>query len=60
MTPEERDCAYMSALYYGDSRRAQGIARAPIPKDWPEAVRLMWSDRRALTAIAVCMDCELG
>ena len=56
MSPEERDCAYVSALYDGDSRRAQAIARAPIPKDWPKAIRLLWFDRRGLSAIAVPRD----
>ena len=53
MSPDERDEAYLSALYDGDSRRAQDIARAPIPKDWPKATRLSWLDRRALSGIAV-------
>ena len=52
MSPDERDEAYLSALYDGDSRRAQVIARAPIPKDWPKATRLMWLDRRGLSGIA--------
>ena len=56
MSPEERDSAYVSALYDGDSRRAQVIARAPIPKDWPKAIRLLWLDRRGLSAIAVPRD----
>ena len=53
LSPEERDKAYLSALYDGDSRRARDIARAPIPKDWPKAIRLSWLDRRALSGIAV-------
>ena len=56
MSPEERDSAYVSALYDGDSRRAQVIARAPIPKDWPKSIRLLWFDRRGLSAIAVPRD----
>ena len=36
MSPEDRDCAYLSALYDGDSRRAQVIARAPIPEGLAE------------------------
>ena len=56
MGPEERDSAYVSALYDGDSRRAQVIARAPIPEDWPKAMRLLWLDRRGLSAIAVPRD----
>lgn len=56
MSPEERDIAYLSALYEGDSRRAHVIARASIPKEWPKAVRLLWLDRRALSGIAVRRD----
>ena len=56
MSPEERDIAYLSALDEGDSRRAQFIARASIPKEWPNAIRLLWLDRRALSGIAVCRD----
>ena len=56
MSPEERDSAYLHALYDGDSHRAHVIARAPIPKDWPKAVRLLWLDRRGLSGIAVRVD----
>ena len=56
MSPEERDSAYLSALYDGDSRRALMIARAPIPKDWPEAIRHMWFDRRGLSGVAARVD----
>ena len=56
MSPEERNSAYLSALYDGDSRRANVIARAPIPKDWPRAIRLLWLDRRGLSGIAVRVE----
>ena len=56
MSPEERDTAYLSALYDGDTRRASVIARAPIPKEWPRDVRLLWMDRRGLSGIATRDD----
>ena len=56
MSPEERDSAYLSALYDGDACRAHVIARAPIPKDWPKAIRLLWLDRRGFSGIAVRAD----
>ena len=52
-SPEERDITYLSALYDGDARCANVIARAPIPKEWPKEVRVLWLDRRGLSGIAV-------
>ena len=45
MTPSERGFAYLSAVHDGDMRRADEIALAPVPKEWPEHEKQLWRER---------------
>jgi hypothetical protein len=48
MDHAERDTAYRSAIEDGDVRRADEIAFAAIPNEWPERDRAVWLARRTI------------
>ena len=48
MSHAERNAEYRSAIDDGDTRRADELASAAIPDEWPEQERAMWFARRAI------------
>ena len=48
MSHSDRNTEYRSAVEDGDIRRADEIAFATIPDDWPEHDRAIWLARRTI------------
>ena len=46
MSHGRREAAYQIALSDGDKRRADEIALATIPDDWPEHEQAVWRGRQ--------------